>query len=318
MSSELALIEALRAIATSPGARGLNDDAAVLDFGGEKLVLTLDTIVETVHFLPDDPAEDVAWKLMAVNASDLSAKGAQPLGCLYSHALGSEAWDRAFLDGLAQASAHFAMPLLGGDTVRMPPGAPRSFSLTALGSVGRRASAPSRSTAAPGDRIWVSGCIGNSGLGLSILTGRPAQEPHAAWLTSRYRRPQPETALGPALARHVSAMMDVSDGLMIDARRMADASGVAIVLHPEAVPLSDAFVAVAGEDLDARLEAMNAGDDYCLLFTASPADTATIREIAAAEGCPVSAVGTVSAGEGLSLVYNGQAIPLPARLGYQH
>ncbi|MCJ2179581.1 thiamine-phosphate kinase [Novosphingobium album (ex Hu et al. 2023)] len=316
MTTEFALIEALRGIARSPGARGLMDDAAVIEIGGEKLVLTLDTLVESVHFLPGDPPASVAWKLVAVNASDISAKGAEPLGCLYSHALGDDEWDSAFLDGLAEACAHFNLPLLGGDTVRMPEGAPRSFSLTALG---RTSSAvPSRSGAQPGDRVWVSGTIGDSGLGLAVLTGRAAEAEAGEWLTERYRRPSPDTRLGPALAPWVSAMMDVSDGLLIDGQRMADASAVAISIAADLVPLSAAFRKTAGDDLDARLEAMTAGDDYCLLLAAPPEHTMQIRETAAALDCPVTAIGTVSAGAGLTLFHGDRPISLPERLGYRH
>ena len=195
MNAESAHIEALRALAASPAARGLADDAAVLDFGNDALVLTLDTVVEGVHFLPDDPPGDVAWKLVAVNVSDLAAKGADPVGCLYSHALGEDMWDTAFLAGLAEACAHFAIPLLGGDTVRMPRNAPRSFSLTALGRGPKGRPAPARGDAQPGDRLWVSGTIGDAGLGLAILTGaRTAATGCAQVLARRYRRPEPSPA----------------------------------------------------------------------------------------------------------------------------
>ena len=316
MTTELALIAALRALAGTPEARGLMDDAAVLEIGGEKLVLTLDTMVESVHFLPGDPPEDIAWKLVAVNASDVSAKGAEPLGCLYSHALGEESWDEAFVAGLAAACAHFRLPLLGGDTVRMPEGAPRSFSLTALGRT--KGAVPSRGGAQAGDRVWVSGTIGDSGLGLSVLTGQEAEGDAAEWLAHRYRRPSPDTPLGPALAPWVSAMMDISDGLLVDGQRMADASEVAITIGADSVPLSEAFRAVAGDELPARLAAMTAGDDYCLLFTAPPEHTAQIRETASALGCEVHAVGGVSAGSGLSVFHKGVPVPLPDQLGYQH
>lgn len=318
MTTEFALIEALRGIATSGGARGLMDDAAVIDIGGEQLVLTLDTLVESVHFLPDDPPASVAWKLVAVNASDLSAKGAEPLGCLYSHALGDDEWDRAFLTGLGEACAHFALPLLGGDTVRMPGGAPRSFSLTALGRAPKDQPVPSRRGAMPGDRVWVSGTIGDAGLGLSILSGGQGDTETQKWLIECYRRPSPRTGLGPALAPWVSAMMDISDGLLIDAQRMADASAVTLAIGMECVPLSPALQAMVGNDLEARLTAATAGDDYCLLFTASPEHTARIREIAAAQGCQATIVGGIADGHGLSLFYKDQPIPLPDRLGYRH
>lgn len=319
MTSEQALLQALRTIATAPGARALADDAAVLEIGGEALVLTLDTVVEGVHFLPDDPPADVAWKLLAVNVSDLSAKGARPLGCLYSHALGEDEWDRAFLSGLAHASDHFAMPLLGGDTVRMPEGAPRSFSLTALGVGPTGYDVPARGSARPGDRVWVSGTIGDAGLGLGVLQGRvTAAEPHAAALVHSYRRPDPDAHLGMALAPLVHAMMDVSDGLLIDARRMAEASGVALALDAGATPLSPALSAVAGNGLNARLAAMTAGDDYELLFTAPDEHSATIRETVNELGHVVTPIGIVYAGDGITLAHEGQLVTLPERLGYQH
>lgn len=318
MTTEAALIQLLRGIAGSKAARGLLDDAAVIALGGEQIVLTLDTMVEGVHYLPDDPPETVAWKLVAVNASDLSAKGAEPLGCLYSHALGEDGWDRAFLAGLAGACERFRLPLLGGDTVRMPPASARSFSLTALGRTGVGDPLPARSGARPGDRVWVSGTIGDAGLGLEVLRGRPAPLGPAEWLVERYRRPNPETRLGPALAPQVSAMMDVSDGLLIDGGRLAAASGARMCIDAEEVPLSAALRATAGEGLEARMAAMTAGDDYVLLFTAPPDRDAAIRAATGALGCAVTMIGEILTGEGLELRHGGEPVPLPNRLGYQH
>lgn len=320
MTGERAFIHALRAIATDPAARRLADDAAVLRLGGEALVLTMDTVVEGVHYLPGDPPQDVAWKLVAVNVSDLSAKGATPLGCLYSHALGDEAWDTAFLAGLEEACRRFAIPLLGGDTVRMPQGAPRSFSLTALGTGHPDCPVPSRTAARIGDHVWVSGTIGDAGLGLRAAAGELAAcKPDAiAALTARYRRPDPEPGLGTALAPLVHAMMDISDGLLVDAARMAEASGVGMVVEAGAVPLSAALVAVAGDTPEARIAAMTAGDDYELLFTAPPAHDDQISEIAGRLGRKVTMIGTVEAGDALSLTQDGRPRPLPDRLGYQH
>ncbi|WP_159978094.1 MULTISPECIES: thiamine-phosphate kinase [unclassified Novosphingobium] len=319
MPSEFALIHALRAIATDPAARALADDAAVLAIGGEKLVLTLDTVVEGVHYLPDDPPADVAWKLVAVNVSDLSAKGALPLGCLYSHALGEDEWDRAFLEGLDEACRHFGIPLLGGDTVRMPKGAARSFSLTALGTGPKDCPVPCRTAAKAGDQVWVSGTIGDAGLGLAAATGMltgPAE--HLEALTARYRRPMPQPRLGVALAPLVHAMMDISDGLLVDAARIVEASGVAINIEAEAVPLSVALQAVSGDTIDARIAAMTAGDDYELLFTAPPENAAHIREAAKKLGRDATAIGTVDTGGRLTLAHAGRLLPLPERLGYQH
>lgn len=267
----------LRPLATHPAARRLLDDAAVLG----DIVLTHDILVEGVHFLPDDPPEDVAWKLLAVNLSDLAAKGATPLGVLLGYPLSDDAWDATFVRGLGAGLAHFDVALLGGDTVR----GPRVLSLTAIG---RAAVAPSRSGARAGDALWVTGVIGRAGLGLH---GGPE---HLA----AYRRPTPRLAEGQALGPIVHAMMDVSDGLLIDARRMADASGLALDIDLDAVP-------VAGE----RMAAVTAGDDYELLF-ALPAGVEP----------PVAAtrIGSFATGCGLTLRDASGAVPLPDRLGWQH
>lgn len=299
--SEPAFIDALRALATDPAARGLADDAAVLG----DLVLTHDMIVEAVHFLPGDPAGDVAWKLLAVNLSDLAAKGAAPLGCLMGYMLsGDAAWDAAFLGGLEQALAAFGVPLLGGDTVAAPAGMPRALGLTALGRA-PASGAPSRAGARAGDRLWVTGTIGAAGIGLArAAAGADPADP----CVIAYRRPTPRLAEGRALAPLVSAMMDVSDGLLIDAGRLAAASGVAIAIDLAAVPVTPA----APRDLSGLLAAVTAGDDYELLFTL-PADVAP-----PALAVPASCVGVVAAGEGLTLSHHGVAVPLPARLGYLH
>jgi thiamine-monophosphate kinase len=331
--TEADFLALLRPLATHPAARGLLDDAAVLG----DLVLTHDVLVEGVHFLPDDPAEDVAWKLLAVNLSDLAAKGAKPVGVLIGYPLGDDAWDRAFVRGLTEALTHFDVALLGGDTVK----GPRVLSLTAIG---RAAVAPSRRGALAGDALWVTGVIGSAGLGLAALrapakagasatqTGTasigllPAQEHIAA-----YRRPTPRLVEGQKLGPIVHAMMDVSDGLLIDARRMADASGLAVEIEFDAVPIASATDwaerveapsssveearsaglrhAQPSRDSKALLQAVTAGDDYELLF-ALPAGIEP----------PVAAtrIGTFSPGSGLTLRDTSGRVALPERLGWQH
>jgi thiamine-monophosphate kinase len=320
VSSEAAFIAALRAIATSPAARGLADDAAVLEIGGSRLVLTMDAIIEGVHFLPDDPAETVAWKLVATNVSDLTAKGARPRGCLLTYPLaGDETWDAAFLSGLDEACRQFEIPLLGGDTVRQPSGSARSFSLVALGEPIQRVAVPSRSGAKHGDRIWISAAIGDAGLGLALLRGkrRAEHDDHGA-LVASYRQPRPCPALGVALAPHASAMMDVSDGVMIDVQRLAAASKAAAVIDLNRLPLSPAFTRTAGDTLEARLFAASAGDDYCLLLTAPAESDDAIRSAAAACGADLQVIGDIVEGSGLTLLHDGASIPLPARLGFEH
>ncbi|MEA3062740.1 MAG: thiamine-monophosphate kinase [Sphingomonadales bacterium] len=309
MSAEAAFIDSLRSLATSAAARGLADDAAVLEVGGTTLVLTHDAIAEGVHFLPDDPPGDVAWKLVAVNLSDLAAKGARPLGVLLGFALGDEAWDRAFVEGLGIALRAFGLPLLGGDTVV----APRVLGLTAIGEA--TGPVPSRSGAKPGDLLWVSGTIGDSGAGLRGLRGTL---PHDAALVERYRNPRPRLEGGQRLAPLVTAMMDVSDGLLIDASRMAAASAAGLEIDLSLVPLSEAYRVTVGDDREARLAAATAGDDYELLFTAAPERGAEVLSIADRIGLPLNRIGRVAEGSGLSVTHAGEAITLPPRLGWQH
>jgi thiamine-monophosphate kinase len=304
-------IAALRGLATHPAARGLLDDAAVLAFGGSNLVLTHDMIVEGVHFLAADPPADVAWKLLAVNLSDLAAKGAVPLGVLAGYALsGSAEWDAAFVRGLGEAIRAFEVPLLGGDTVAVPSGAPRSFGLTAIGR--SDGPVPSRSGARPGERLWISGTIGDGGAGLRAARG----EIENSVLLDRYRRPGPRLAAGQALAPFVTAMMDVSDGLLIDAARMASASGLGVEIDLELVPLSAEYRSACGDDLAAVLAAATAGDDYELLFSAS--DTDAIGGIARGLSVPLTAIGRFAAGAGLKLRHRGAPVRHDGPLGWEH
>ena len=299
--AEADFIERLRAIATHPAARGLADDAAVLG----DLVLTHDMIVECVHYLPTDPPADVAWKLLAVNLSDLAAKGAEPEGVLLGYPLREADWDAAFADGLSEALAHFGVPLLGGDTVSAPKGAPRMIGLTAIG---RSAHAPDRRGAQAGDDLWLIGAIGEAGAGLAIAFG--AEGP--AELLSAYRRPMPLLAEGRLIAPHAHAMADVSDGLLIDTARIAAASGLAVTIDLDAVPRSAALTAFAGDDRAARLAAATAGDDYALICAAASEAAAKIERIGAIR------IGRFEVGAGLSLHDRGGDVPLPDKLGYEH
>jgi thiamine-monophosphate kinase len=310
---EPAFIASIRALATAPAARGLLDDAAVLELGGARLVLTHDMLVEGVHYLPSDPPEDVAWKLLAVNLSDLAGKGARPVGVLLGYVLGDAAWDRAFAEGLGAALRGFGVALFGGDTVGAPVGTARVLGLTAVGEA--RGAVPSRAGVRAGDVLFVSGTIGDAGAGLRVLRGAL---PASAALAARYRRPEPRLAAGEALAPLVSAMMDVSDGLLIDAGRMAAASGVRIEIDLARVPLSADLRACLGSGREARLDAATAGDDYELLFAVPPERAATVSALADLLGLPLTRIGAAASGSGLGLSDGGEAVPLPSRLGWEH
>jgi thiamine-monophosphate kinase len=314
MSSESDFIATLRAIIRDPAARGLTDDAAVLEVGGTTLVLTHDMIVEGVHFLSSDPPEDVAWKLVAVNLSDLAGKGAKPVGLLMGYTLGEEVWNRRFARGFAEAARAFEAPLLGGDTVSVLAGGRRVFGLTAIGRT--EGAVPSRAGARAGDTLWVSGTIGDAGAGLRAALG---EIEGSADLVGRYRRPVPRLALGQALAPLASAMMDVSDGLLIDAARMAEASGLALQIDLEAVPLSADYIAACGDTERARVDAAVAGDDYELLLALAKDAGEAAREAAAKTGLRVTKIGAFEAGRGIRLLGGGGSeVPVPDSLGWEH
>jgi thiamine-monophosphate kinase len=303
--AELDFIQSLRALATHPAARRLMDDAAVLEIGGTKLVLTQDTLVEGVHFLPDDPPESVAWKLLAVNISDLAAKGAKPLGALMGYTLrGDQAWDEAFVRGLAEAAEYFAVALLGGDTVR---GAERHLSLTLIGEATGRV--PGRDGAQPGDVVYVSGTVGDAGAGLKSRMG---QIEASEALEAAYLRPNPNLELGARLADQVTAMMDVSDGLLIDANRLGIASNVGVQIDLAAIPLSAPYSTACGDTLESRMNAATAGDDYVLLFATN------LPLPPLPQNVQVTRIGQIVRGQGVSLVFDGAPHALPKTLGWLH
>ena len=296
MSRELAFIEALRRMARHPAARHLDDDCAVLEVGGETLILTHDMMAEGVHFLSGQDPADVAWKLVTVNISDLAAKGAEPLGVMLGYMFGKD--DARFLEGLEEALRHYGAPLLGGDTISG--NGPQTLGLTAIGRA-THCPVPSRSGARPGDTLYITGPVGKAMMGCEALrTGdRGANGDDSA----AYRRPLALLAQGQALAPHVSAMMDVSDGVLLDASRMARASGVTIDIASAAVPIS------APEDR--RADALRWGDDYQLLFAAPHGVALPV------EAWPIGKI-TPLAAQAQPLLLDGSPAGDRERLGYQH
>jgi thiamine-monophosphate kinase len=306
---EADVIQRLRRIATAPEARGLLDDVAVLG----DLVVTHDSIAEGVHFLPQDPPASVGWKLVAVNLSDLAAKGAKPTAALLSLTIsGPGEWEDDFLGGVEAACESYGLPLVGGDTISLPAGAPRVLGMTAIGrSVNH---VPERAGGEEGDALWLVGTVGDAAVGLAqLLDDSNATGP----LVDIFRRPVPQLSAGAALAPHAHAMMDVSDGLLLDARRMAEASRCGIRIELDQLPLSSAFVAERGQDLGARLFAATGGDDYALLAALPPElDPATLS---LPSGARISRIGSLAAGEGhLSLTHSGEPVKLPEKLGFEH
>ncbi len=306
---ESEIIERLRRVATDPAARGLMDDVALID----GLVVTHDTIAEGLHFLPADPPASVGWKLVTVNLSDLAGKGAEPLACLLSLTLaGDSEWDEAFIGGVEAACECYGLALVGGDTIGLPMGASRVLGLTAIGRAGERT--PTRGGGRPGDRLWLVGTLGDSAAGLEQLRENAAA---TGPLVDIYRRPIPLLAAGRQLSVQAQAMMDVSDGLLLDLQRLCVASGCGALVDLDSLPLSDAFIAERGLDRAARLFAATGGDDYALL-AALPTQLDPILTLCLPDALSIIPIGSLVAGAGITLGDSDGEVPLPEHLGFEH
>jgi thiamine-monophosphate kinase len=284
--AEFGLIARCFAPLAGPAGLGLLDDAALLaPPPGRELVISADALVAGVHFLPDDPADLIARKLLRANLSDLAAKGAVPLGYLLTVAAPRatpEAWFSAFAAGLALDQAEYGVTLLGGDTTSTP--GPVCLSLTILGHVAPGAMVR-RSGARAGDGIWVTGTIGDAALGLAVARAGAGD----AFLLDRYRLPRPR--VGFPLAGIASAAMDVSDGLVQDLGHLCRASSLGARIDAARVPLSPA--AAAASDL---LRCLVGGDDYEILMAVPHDRTERLLAAAAGVGVPVSRIGAFAAG----------------------
>lgn len=307
-ADEFEIIRALFApLATHAGARGLEDDAAVLE-GVGRLVITTDAIVEGVHFLPDDPIETIAKKALRVNLSDLAAKGAKPTAALLTliwphHRPAAQIAD--FARGLGEDLRRYDVALIGGDTTATP--GPLTISITAFGEpMGART--PSRADAQPGEDVWLTGPIGDAYLGLMALREGAHEE---AELIARYRLPNPRVDCAGLVAEYAGAAMDVSDGLAIDAGKLARASKVGMLVEMERVPISPSARAWMGGRAS-LLDLVSGGDDFEILFTAP------VGERGRLESAGMHRVGNVAEGSEVMLVdAGGQQLEL-ARAGHVH
>jgi thiamine-monophosphate kinase len=309
-------------LATDPGAFDLTDDAAILKSSGDDLVVTTDAIVEGVHFLPGDPPDSIARKALRVNLSDLAAKGAVPAGFVLTLALrdADDAWLAPFAQALGEDAALFQCPLLGGDTVSTP--GPLMISITAFGRVppGRMVR---RAGARPGDRVVVSGTIGDAALGLDVLKGGAVVAAlagdAAALLVERYRVPQPRNALAQAVRDHASAAMDVSDGLAGDLAKLCAASGVSAAIDAHSVPLSEPARSLLTCGIVGIEAIVSGGDDYEILCTVPESSFEAFEHAAKLAGVAVTSIGTVIFGTAPPSLLDAQGrdIALP-RLSWSH
>jgi thiamine-monophosphate kinase len=328
LHGEEAIIALLAPLAEGhAGAFGLKDDCAALSTEpGMDLVLKTDPIAEGVHFPVGEPPEDIGWRALAVNVSDLAAKGATPVAYLLALSFPeppTRQWMTGLADGLREAQERFGCHLIGGDTDRRP--GPITLSTTIIGSVPKRRMVR-RATAKSGDALFVSGTIGDAALGLALAkdfaqaAAWGLTQDEAARLIVRFRRPEPRVALAPALLQYAAAAMDVSDGLVKDLGRMLRASGAAGRLDAGSVPLSAGARKMAAHAPDGLARLITGGDDYEILASVPRAKGAAFVAAAAACGVPMTRIGEVLSGApALSVMGpDGKPLPLPAGTGWDH
>jgi thiamine-monophosphate kinase len=298
-------------------ALGLLDDAAVIpQKSGVDTVISTDTLVAGVHFLMIEPADVIARRLLRVNLSDIAAMGAEPFAYFLNLSLPTglgDDWLETFVAGLQTDQQAFGVNLLGGDTTRTP--GPLALSVTIFGE------APTghtvcRSTARSGDLVFVSGTIGDAGLGLPRLRdGAGAGDP----LVKRFQLPDPRVSLGISLRDIASAMADVSDGLLADLGHICAASAVGATIELAAVPVSDAARSAIGDDENDNLGLLTSGDDYELVFTVPPERSDAARKAAGAADTPITEIGRLEGGDGGVTVRGGDGRNItPEKTGYRH
>ncbi len=314
---EFELIAELFAPLAAPGGFGLTDDAAIITPpAGNDIVMTKDMMVSGVHFLPDDPPDLVARKLLRVNLSDLAAMGAAPHGYALGLSLPPEigdGWLRAFAAGLAADQREFGIALLGGDTTSTP--GPLTLSLTALGFV-RQGRLLRRSGASPGDVVFVTGTVGDAALGLMALRGAVADPD--GFLADRYRLPRPRLAAGAALVGVASAGLDVSDGLVADLGHLCSASGVGAVIEAALVPLSPQARRAIDHRPDLIAVALAGGDDYELVFSIPPDAVGALDRRLSGVGVAATRIGRIVAGKRIRVFDAAGADITPETPGFRH
>ncbi len=298
---------------------GVGDDAAVVEVPpGQQLVLAMDTLVGGVHFPDDTSADDIAYKALAVNLSDLAAMGAEPVWATLALTAprNDPVWLAAFAEGFNALARAADVQLIGGDTTR----GPLTVTVQAHGLV-PRGRAVLRGGARPGDVIFVTGSLGDAGLALQRWRqGLPSFSADHTYLAARLNRPSPRIHEGVALRGLASAMIDISDGLAADLSHLLAASAVGARIELAALPRSEAFARVCaemGEAQGAQI-ALSAGDDYELCFTAPAARHAAVTALFAGFDCGCQAIGLIEAQAGLRVWQDDGTLLSVGRGGYDH
>ena len=334
---EFALIERLQSHLgkVGKGVRlGIGDDSAWLDPAGRQLVATMDTLVAGRHFFPEVSSEDLAWKALAVNLSDLAAMGAEARWCLLSLALpqrekGYGEWLEAFATGWSALADRYDVTLVGGDTVATD--GPLTLSVTALGLSGH--GVMRRDRARPGDVVWVTGSLGDAAAALDLALvehghdGRafPCSAPQRNALEARRLRPTPRLEFGAmALTGGVLCAVDCSDGFLADLGHILKASCVRAQIALDALPLSPELADLARADPE-RLQRwpLTGGDDYELILCAAPALSTAMQEAAGKLSLRLTAVGSIlpaapDARDAVTLTWRDELLSLPSSWGHVH
>jgi thiamine-monophosphate kinase len=294
---------------------GVGDDAALLDSpAGCDLVAAIDTLVDGVHFPHGCPAASVGHRVLAVNLSDLAAMGAKPAWALLALTLPNidENWLEEFAAGFSALARSHDVALVGGDTTS----GPLCATVQILGHV-PHSQALLRSGARPGDLVFVSGTPGDAAAGLAVEQGRlQGASDTTAYLRKRFLYPSPRMALGKSLRGYASACIDVSDGLLGDVGKLAQASGCGVELTYKDLPVSEELVAAVG-DARARELALTGGDDYELCFAVSPANVGRLRQDLPPERWGYSLIGTVREASGAVVIQDGNVMEF-SHSGYDH
>lgn len=295
---------------------GVGDDAALIEVPpGMQLVAALDTLVSGVHFLPHFPASSAGHRALAVNLSDIAAMGAQPAWALLGLTLPDvdEAWLEGFTSGLGALARKHNVALVGGDMTS----GPLCITVQMLGYA-PKPPAMLRSGGLPGDVLFVSGTPGDAAAGLALekgeLTGLTADA--AAWLRGRFLYPTPRIELGIKLREYASACIDVSDGLLGDAGKLAEASRCGVVIEFEHVPVSSHLVSAVG-DASARELALTGGDDYELCFAVRPERVDRLTRELPPEQWNYRRIGTLRSEPG-SVVLRGGTVMDVSHSGFDH
>jgi len=295
---------------------GIGDDCAVLECPeGQRLAVTMDTLVEGIHFLPNTPAEELAWKAISVNLSDLAAMGAEPawLSLALTLPQSNTQWLKEFSDSFFDCAAYYGLTLVGGDTTT----GPLSVTIHATGFVPAD-TALKRSGAKPGDVICVTGTLGDAGLGLQISLGKHLtnNDENKNFLLNRLHQPSPRVAVGLALRNIATSAIDISDGLAGDLLHVLQASEVGGMIEISDLPFSEALIAETTAE-EAIILALSAGDDYELCFTVAEDDLEAMDKALKITGCAYTAIGRITGGTQLKLHKNGEPVDLKLS-SYEH